>query len=96
MKLVDVLVVRHQGQALEQLGYFAPYLFEGGCIVGVFIVKPVDFGMPVVVVVRSRPDKGVELVHNLAVLDNDNAHTANGTVPVICRFEVDGYKILHY
>ena len=84
--LVKPSVVRHKRNfsvlnIWEILMYLAlsvhPYIRELGRIVGVVKMQSVHFATARIVVVRYRSDERVEIIHYLAVFDDDYSNRTN-------------------
>jgi hypothetical protein len=71
--LVEGLVVGHERLTLYHRLYLFPDVGKDGCILRIFPAEAIDTGTHVVIIVRLRMDKRVELVCFLAITDHYNA-----------------------
>ena len=93
--LVEGLVVRHQGQSLDERLYLPPHGGEDGGLRCVGGAEAVHAAAPVVVVFGLGLDERVKPVGYLSAAHHHDAHGAHRRALVVGRFKVYGCEVLH-
>lgn len=93
--LVERLVVRHQGQTLNEGFDLRPNVGEDGGVLRIALAEPMHHGATVVIVIRFGVDERVVRIYYLAAADDDDAHGAYRTALVVGCLEIYGCEVLH-
>ena len=92
--LVERNAMRHHGKTFHLSFHLAPHFWKQWRILGVFFPDAMHFGGPKIVIVRHWLNLAVELVCNLVILDDDDAHAASTCQLSIGRFEINGNEVM--
>ena len=88
-----LVAMRDERQSFDFLLYLIPYLREDWRVIGVFFLYPVNLARIEIVKVRHGLHEAVELLDDLAVTHNNDAHAAYARGLFVGSFEVDGDEV---
>lgn len=84
----------HHRKSLHLVRHLTPHRRKQRRTIGVLLPDAVHLGRPKIVIVRHRLDKAVELVLDLVIPDDDQAHATRARQLGIGRLEIDGHEVM--
>lgn len=91
--LVERLVVSYERQVFYISGSLMPDLRKSRSFLCIFLPDPMNFGIPVTIIIRDWSYQTIKTIHNLPVSYDDNSHTAGTSYITVCRLEIYSSKV---